>query len=264
VDIVRPKVQGTWNLHEKLLSSELDFFVILASATGDIGNRGQSAYAGGSTFQSALSRYRRHQGLPCTCIDLGAIDSIGYVAENEQVGIKVDRVIKRISEQDFYTLLKLAIYEQKRPDHEHTMITGLGQNDHELKTPFWAEDPRFGHLRGSNLQGRSNQGTARHTEQPVRQLLANCDSMDEILNIASEQLARKVAAILGLQTKDVSEDSTLQEFGLDSLAAIELRGWAHREMSSSVKMFDLQSDLPLKVLARRIIDKSKFASVGTS
>ena len=32
--IVRPKVQGVWNLHKATCGSELDFFVMLSSAAG--------------------------------------------------------------------------------------------------------------------------------------------------------------------------------------------------------------------------------------
>jgi hypothetical protein len=45
--VIAPKLQGAWNLHE-LLPKDLDFFVSLASASGRIGNVGQSIYAGTS------------------------------------------------------------------------------------------------------------------------------------------------------------------------------------------------------------------------
>lgn len=43
---MKPKVQGSWNLHE-LLPRDLDFFVMLSSATGVLGNRSQGNYAAG-------------------------------------------------------------------------------------------------------------------------------------------------------------------------------------------------------------------------
>lgn len=45
-----PKIQGSWNLHE-LLPHSLDFFVMLASMSGVIGNPGQANYAAGNTFR---------------------------------------------------------------------------------------------------------------------------------------------------------------------------------------------------------------------
>ena len=51
---VKPKVQGSWNLHT-LLPSDLDFFVLLSSGAGVTGNRGQANYCMGNTYQDALA-----------------------------------------------------------------------------------------------------------------------------------------------------------------------------------------------------------------
>jgi len=80
---LKPKVQGSWNLHEAL-PSNMDFFVLLSSATGILGNRSQANYASGNTYQDALAKHRVSKGLPATSIDLGSILSVGYVAENKE------------------------------------------------------------------------------------------------------------------------------------------------------------------------------------
>ena len=43
--VMRPRVQGAWNLDE-LLPKDLDFFVALSSLLGETGNSGQAIYAG--------------------------------------------------------------------------------------------------------------------------------------------------------------------------------------------------------------------------
>lgn len=48
-DALKPKVDGTWNLHT-LLPPDLDFFVMLASASGVTGTRGQANYAAANTY----------------------------------------------------------------------------------------------------------------------------------------------------------------------------------------------------------------------
>jgi len=47
VGAIRPKVQGSWNLHENL-PKNLDFFVLLSSSAGIAGSRGQANYAAGT------------------------------------------------------------------------------------------------------------------------------------------------------------------------------------------------------------------------
>ena len=69
---IRPKVQGSLNLHEALPSG-LDFFVLLSSAAAIFGNGGQANYAAANTFQDAIAGYRT------ACGEHGVSLNIGYV-----------------------------------------------------------------------------------------------------------------------------------------------------------------------------------------
>ncbi|KAK1950802.1 polyketide synthase, partial [Colletotrichum sublineola] len=74
-----PKIQGSWNLHKLAtrLSSDgagddreggggLDFFILMSSVSGVIGNSAQADYCAGNTFEDALAHFRRANGLPGT------------------------------------------------------------------------------------------------------------------------------------------------------------------------------------------------------
>lgn len=50
-----PKVQGTWHLHG-FLPVDMDFFIMLSSMAGIIGNPGQANYSAAGTYQDALER----------------------------------------------------------------------------------------------------------------------------------------------------------------------------------------------------------------
>ena len=76
VAATKPKMQGSWNLHE-LMPEDLDFFVFLSSSTGVIGARGQANYAVGNSFQDALAQHRRSLGLAAVSLDLGLIIGAG-------------------------------------------------------------------------------------------------------------------------------------------------------------------------------------------
>ncbi|KAK3361806.1 polyketide synthase, partial [Lasiosphaeria ovina] len=58
--VIRPKVSDTWNVHNALENSgvKLDYFVVLSSAAGILGSRGQGAYAAANTFLDAFVQYR--------------------------------------------------------------------------------------------------------------------------------------------------------------------------------------------------------------
>lgn len=80
-DVMRPKVDGIWNLHNKLSKTNLDFFVILSSTVGVAGDPSQAAYVSASVFQDAFADYCNQQGLPAVTLDLRKVVDIGIVAE---------------------------------------------------------------------------------------------------------------------------------------------------------------------------------------
>ncbi|KAL9005493.1 MAG: hypothetical protein Q9188_001730 [Gyalolechia gomerana] len=84
-DALRPKVQGTLNIHDALINTPLDFFIILFSCVAIIGNNGQANYSSACTFQDAYARYWTNLGMPTRSIDLGMIEDAGYVSENVDV-----------------------------------------------------------------------------------------------------------------------------------------------------------------------------------
>lgn len=78
-DALRPKVQGTLNLHQQLSPASLDFFILLSSCVGIIGNVGQANYASACTFQDAFARHCTRLKMPTRSLDLGMIEGAGYV-----------------------------------------------------------------------------------------------------------------------------------------------------------------------------------------
>ena len=81
-EILAPKVQGAWWLHEHTRGFNLDFFVAFSSLSSVWGGFGQAHYAAGNAFMDALMWSRRAQGLPGTSLNFGPWDE-GGMAEGE-------------------------------------------------------------------------------------------------------------------------------------------------------------------------------------
>ncbi|WP_433930459.1 SDR family NAD(P)-dependent oxidoreductase [Sorangium cellulosum] len=75
--IGRPKVDGSWNLHELTSELPLDFFVLFSSVSSLFGSHGQSSYAAGNAFLDALSHHRRALGLPALSLNWTAWTDVG-------------------------------------------------------------------------------------------------------------------------------------------------------------------------------------------
>ena len=117
----RPKIDGSWNLHETM-PKDLDFFVMLSSISGIMGNRGQSNYCAGNTYQDALAHYRRSLGLTAHAIDLGAVSGMGWLEENKE-GLASATMMARlaINKEQFFQIIKGA-------------MTGYSQGSHRMPT----------------------------------------------------------------------------------------------------------------------------------
>lgn len=108
-----PKVAGTSNLHSKFQQpDDLDFFIILSSITGILGNASETNYAAAGSYQDALAHWRVSHGLPCVSIDLSSVKSVGIVAETAGMWARMAKLGNMALEEDtVLRLVELAILE---------------------------------------------------------------------------------------------------------------------------------------------------------
>ncbi|EAW08895.1 type I polyketide synthase [Aspergillus clavatus NRRL 1] len=260
---IRPKVQGSWNLHE-LLPHDLDFFTMLSSSAGIIGSRGQGNYAAGNTYQDALAAYRRGQGLAASTIDLGVILDVGYVAENAETQENVKRWgFVGIPEREFLQILRGAIASAKpSPDSDTPaqLTTGLGtggviQADRGGEFPYYFHDARFSHLRNVDINRTGAVGASGRSNKETQSLyvqLEQAKTLEETHGIIGEAFIEKVSKLLLVPVDYISPSKPLHEYGVDSLVAVEIRNWVFHEARSSVSVFDILSNDPISALCEKI------------
>ncbi|PZC90155.1 Qor, NADPH:quinone reductase Zn-dependent oxidoreductase, partial [Pyrenophora tritici-repentis] len=260
--VLKPKVLGSWNLH-KYLPADLDHFVFLSSATGILGNRGQANYAAGNTYQDALAEYRRSQGLSANTIDVGAILSVGYVAEHSpriaiNKGVSVE--LEQIREEELHAILEYAIDPRQNPPTH--VVTGLANRDKYrtkgMPTPSFMSFPLFAHLNSESLIGSAS---PERTEIPVEALLAQSTTLDEAADIIKTAVTGRLASLLSVAAADIDEDKSVSADGIDSLVAIEFRTFLAREVKADVPMLDVMGTSTIKVLCRKIAPLSRAVEV---
>lgn len=148
---VRPKVQGTWNLHQATTSARLDFFLLFSSICGLSGQWGQANYNSANAFLDAFVNYRHGQGLPASVVDIGFMGGVGMAVENRAL---LEKLVAGgyyfLSEKDLIDALTIAI-AYSRPGKDRSMNKsqlGLGlRSSRPITDPstrvVWKKDARM-------------------------------------------------------------------------------------------------------------------------
>lgn len=258
-EVVRPKVAGAWNLHNSLILEPLDFFISLSSVAGIVGNRGQAAYAAAGTFLDAFAQYRISKGLPCTSIDLTAVENIGYLAEKKEKKALVTSNLggQVIVESEILALMAAAIGGKMTSCNNHC-ITGA-KLDAKAPDSFWANDAKFSHLRRALAMEKEDTAVNAPT-MSIGTAIKQASSDEEGVKIVYTGLVAKVSAVLLLPVDSIDPTHSVASYGLDSLAAIEVRNWITRELEANLQVLELLTSGSMMALAEMIVKKSKLVA----
>ncbi|CAG2200669.1 unnamed protein product [Mytilus edulis] len=90
IDVLKPKVLGTWNLHLVSRKYPLDYFVMHSSKASVMGNIGQSNYGAVNAFMDCLAHYGKLNGLSGQSINWGPLD-VGMVKD----GANIEEILKQ-------------------------------------------------------------------------------------------------------------------------------------------------------------------------
>ena len=257
IDVVQPKYQGAWNMHNAL--PDLDFFIMLSSISAVIGNRGQAAYAAANSFLDDFAHYRASLGLPGTSINLGVVKEIGHVAERPELQKRLESLSGDValSRADVLALIKLAILGKIDQHADRQCIAGLSFEAYSAQNPafYWATDARFCHLRpgmGVAEDKESDSGIS------TKQALKKTQTMEKAVEITIKALVGKFASVLTVPAEEISTDKAVTALGLDSLVAVEVRSWIAKELDAKVSTMELMASSSINTLANMIVGRSNM------
>ncbi|MCC6166644.1 MAG: SDR family NAD(P)-dependent oxidoreductase, partial [Caldilineaceae bacterium] len=214
-----PKVKGAWHLHELTRAMDLDFFVLFSSIASVLGAPGQGNYAAANAFLDALAHARRSQGLPALSINWGPWAEVGMAARVEERNQQRRRqlglgdILPADGVRLFATLLasdatQVAVLPMDWPSY----LQSLAGTPPPLFTEMARRaQPSSPAVSPPLLQGLAQTPAARHPT------LVRAFVQDQARTVLGWDAARSV-----------DPRQPLNEVGLDSLMAVELRNLISR------------------------------------
>ncbi|KAH7329671.1 hypothetical protein B0I35DRAFT_507893 [Stachybotrys elegans] len=253
---IKSKVDSSWNLH-CLLPPELDFFVMLSSISGIVGNAGQANYAAGCTFQDALARHRVRQGYRALSIDVGVVDDVGVVAENQALKKKLNdsSSMAKVTKNELLALLDIFCDPSATilsPDQSHITMGVTTPADilaKGVQVPETMQRPPYSYF--CHEPGTLTAAVSGKVDSPGT-LFRQSKSPEDAATVVVESLAQKLAKALSVEPEVVEHDKPLHSFGVDSLVAVELRNWFAKEFLVDMQVFELTGGRSLGAIAELV------------
>ncbi|HWO67185.1 MAG TPA: type I polyketide synthase, partial [Umezawaea sp.] len=209
--VLRPKVDGAWNLHTLTADDDLAAFVLFSSVSGITGTAGQGNYAAANTYLDALAAHRAAAGLAATSLAWGL-----WGADAEGMGATLSEAdVQRWTRSGVVPLSRargLAMFDEALGSADHLIVPAA------LDLTAGGERPRLWHglVRPRRVERRAVQ------DDWASRMAALPEAEREP---AVLELVRATAALaLGHTSAAAVEPArAFKEQGVDSLTAVELR-----------------------------------------
>ncbi|WP_147425483.1 SDR family NAD(P)-dependent oxidoreductase, partial [Bailinhaonella thermotolerans] len=226
--VLRPKAEAAWHLHQLTRDLDLAVFVVFSSLAGVVDGAGQGNYAAANAFTDALAGLRAAAGLPALALawgpwsgehgmtaaltgrDLGRMRAAGHIPLTTGQGLALlDAALTTGRAHLVPARFDPAALAGRRP--------GLPPMLHDLAAPTprpTATQTRAEPQAAGTGSGPAEALAALPAEQRLRHLL--------------DLVRTEAAATLGHGSpQTIDADRPFQEFGFDSLTAVELRNRLH-------------------------------------
>ncbi len=238
--VLAPKVDGAWHLHSLTMNEPLDFFILYSSTAALLGSPGQSNHSAANTFMDMLAHDRQTRGLPALSINWGIWSVIGSAAERKADEWMHSQGVGTIRPEDGLEMLD-ALFAQEKAQIAVLPINWSTYLSQFKAPPMWlsllAEESRRKGKRSSTTSTPTKKPTAKVETQEFQQRLANVPPNQQ-RQFLLEHVHAQVVKAIGLEAgQEIDPRQALNELGLDSLMAVELRNM----LSNSLK---LERNLP--------------------
>jgi phthiocerol/phenolphthiocerol synthesis type-I polyketide synthase C len=246
--VFAPKAAGAWNLHVLTADRPLDFFVCFSSAAAILGSPGQGNYAAANVFMDELARARAARGLPGLSINWGPWAEIGMAAADHLAGSATFKAMGKIAPDKGVEILGQLLLEKD------AQVAVLPINWKQWRRLFPVADrlPLLALL----AREEASDAPARKGALSAGAVLAA--PQGERLHL----LEVYVAGVLGFSADKLDMQQRLDQLGIDSLMAIELKNRVEVDLGVALTMATFLQVPSVTELATAILSQLEAAAPG--
>jgi len=251
-EVMAPKVQGAWNIHELTRSMPLDFFVSFSSGAAVLGAAGLGDYAAANCFLDVLANYRHAEGLPGSSINWGPWADLGMVRSVTSMDTK------RWSEHGMGLIPpKLALEALEAVIRQGTAQVSILPVDWiQLQSglPSLANSRLVRELVIAAARVEKTTETVPAKKTLAAELLLISDPAER-QRIVTATLQAEAARVLRLPVSKLEVNRRLNQLGMDSLMALELKNRMQAEWEVAIPLATILSGPPVTELAAILMAK---------
>jgi acyl carrier protein len=216
--VMAPKVGGAWNLHRATASRPLDFFVMFSSIVSLFGGQGQANYAAANAFLDGLAHHRRARGQAGTSINWGQWEAgMAITTGGRDQQRWAETGVTPIGGERGMTFLEDIL----RNGYVQPCVWGVDWSIYLQDYPVGQEPPLVSELAAGT--DRRAAAPAAATQAALKEQLETTPP-NRRWNVVMAHVRDRAVKVLGIDPSSPIEPGVaLNEMGLDSLMAVELR-----------------------------------------
>ena len=249
LEVIGPKMAGAWLLHKLLEHEPLDFFVCCSSAAAILPSALMGVNAAASSFPVALAYYRRAAGLPALTVQWGFWEQTANLSPALH---ELGPGMMPAGMRSFTTgqgLAALQMLVEQGAVTAAVMPVDLAQ--WQRQHPYARHSSLLANLRLTELEPEPS--AAAGESSPREAMLAAPPQARR--ELVEGYLRERLSRVLGVPSEKLDAQQSLNDLGIDSLMAVELRNHVQAHLSVTIPMAKLMQDPTLAQLAQVVLDQ---------
>ena len=248
--VLRPKVLGGWLLDRLLVDQPLDFFVLFSSFAALLSSPRLGHYAAANAFLDALAHDRRALGKPALSINWGFWGDVGMAARALQSGRQLIPGLGSFSAQEALDLMDQLLLR----DSVQVGVIRVNWPEWRRLHPTFSESPLLTCLTSGDADDAAEAGGPRRTDGEIQRTLLASDPAEQ-RRVLEEYVREQVSRSLGIAASALDVREPLNNVGIDSLTAVELKKQLEDDLGVAIPVVVLLEGPSVAQLSIRILEQ---------